>query len=53
MFVSGTEGFIKDKDITKVRNRGVQLRIKYEVRKPLIGNLDVVASFDRSVPLKN
>ena len=53
MFVSGTEGFIKDKDITKVRQNGVQLRIAYEARKPLIGNLDVVAKFDHRVQLKN
>ena len=29
------------------------LRIAYEVRKPVIGNLDVVAKFDRTVKLAN
>ena len=53
LFVSGTEGFIKEKDITKVRDNGVFIRIAYEVRRPLIGNLDVVASFDRRVRLQN
>jgi hypothetical protein len=53
LFVSGTEGFIKNENISKLRDRGVQLRIAYEVRKPLIGNLDVVATFDRRVQLKN
>jgi hypothetical protein len=53
LFVSGTEDFIKDQNITKVRDKGIQLRIAYEVRKPLIGNLDVVAKFDRRVTLKN
>jgi hypothetical protein len=53
LFVSGTEGFIKEKDITKVRDNGTYLRVAYEVRKPLIANLDVVATFDRRVPLQN
>jgi hypothetical protein len=53
LFVSGTEGFIKEKDITKVRDNGIFVRIAYEVRKPLIGNLDVVATFDRKVLLQN
>ena len=48
----GTEGFITDKDITRVRKNGVFLRVAYEVRKPLIGNLDVVATFDKQVPLQ-
>jgi len=53
LFVSGTEGFIEDKDITKVRDNGIFIRIAYEVRKPLVGNLDVVATFDRKVRLQN
>lgn len=31
--------------------RGAQLNIAYEVRKPLFGNLDVVAKFDHTVDL--
>lgn len=53
LFVSGTEGFIHDNNITKVRGGGVYLRIAYEVRRPLIGNLDVIATFDRKVKLQN
>ena len=53
LFVSGTEGFINEKDITKVRDNGIFIRVAYEVRKPLIGNLDVVATFDRTVLLQN
>jgi len=36
-----------------VRRDGVYLRIAYEVRKPILGTLDVVAKFDRSVRLAN
>ena len=53
LFVSGTEGFIKNEHITKVRDNGIFIRIAYEVRRPLIGNLDVVATFDRRVRLDN
>nr|NIM69685.1 DUF4845 domain-containing protein [Xanthomonadales bacterium]NIN59079.1 DUF4845 domain-containing protein [Xanthomonadales bacterium]NIN74390.1 DUF4845 domain-containing protein [Xanthomonadales bacterium]NIO12462.1 DUF4845 domain-containing protein [Xanthomonadales bacterium]NIP11472.1 DUF4845 domain-containing protein [Xanthomonadales bacterium] len=41
------------KDIQVVRKGGKQLRVAYEVRRPLIGNLDVVASFDRMTRLSN
>ena len=34
-----------------VRQNGYFLRIAYEVRKPLVYNLDVVAKFDHSVEL--
>jgi len=52
LYVSYSDDNVKDDDIRLVRNsRGVSLRIAYEVRKPLMGNLDVVASFDRSVQL--
>ena len=36
-----------------VRNNGVWLQVKYEVRKPVMGNLDVIASFDERVMLSN
>ena len=39
------------KDVQLVRNNGYFLRIAYEVRKPLVYNLDVVAKFDHSVEL--
>lgn len=43
---------VKKEHIKIVRNgRSAQLNIAYEVRKPLFGNLDVVAKFDRTVDL--
>lgn len=53
LYVSQNAENVKETDITVVRRNGVQLRIAYEVRKPLIGNLDVVATFDRMVRLAN
>jgi hypothetical protein len=53
LYVSQNADTVKEKDITVVRRNGVQLRVAYEVRKPLIGNLDVVATFDRMVRLAN
>lgn len=34
------------------KSNGVQVRVKYEVRKPFMGNIDLVGSFDTSVMLK-
>ncbi|MDJ0652763.1 MAG: DUF4845 domain-containing protein [Xanthomonadales bacterium] len=42
---------VTKKHIKVSRNRGYTLQIKYEVRKPLIGNIDFVAKFDKSVEL--
>ena len=44
---------IKTSDIKITRGDNVQVRIAYEVRKEVIGNLDVVAKFDKSVRLAN
>ena len=52
LYVSYSEN-VKEKHIKLTRGNGVHLRIAYEVRTPVIGNLDVVASFDRSVRLSN
>ncbi|NIV37084.1 MAG: DUF4845 domain-containing protein, partial [Anaerolineae bacterium] len=46
-------GNVHEENIRIVRRQGVQLRITYEVRKPIIGNLDVIASFDELVTLSN
>lgn len=35
------------------KSEGVNLRIRYEVRKPFLGNIDIIAKFDRSVILRN
>ena len=53
LYVSYSADNVKEKNIKLVRRNGVHLRIAYEVRKPVIGNLDVVATFDRSVRLAN
>jgi len=53
LYVSYSDDNVKEKDIKLVRNNGVNLRIAYEVRKPVIGNLDVVAKFDKSVRLSD
>ncbi len=34
------------------KSNGVQVRVKYEVRKPFIANIDLVGSFDKSVMLQ-
>ena len=51
LYVSYSTENVKEKHIKITRGNGVSLRIAYEVRKPVIGNLDVVAKFDRSVKL--
>ena len=53
LYVSYSSGNVQDRHMKLTRKNGVFLRIAYEVRKPLIGNLDVVAKFDRSVRLAN
>ena len=50
--VSYTE-HVKESHIKLKRGNGVQLRVAYEVREPIIGNLDVIATFDRTVQLSN
>ena len=53
LYVSYSDDNVKEKDIKLFRKNGVWLRIAYEVRKPVIGNLDVVAKFDKSVRLSD
>jgi hypothetical protein len=53
LYVSYATDNIKETNIKITRGDEVKLRIAYEVRKPVIGNLDVVAKFDRSVKLAN
>lgn len=53
LYVSYSDDNVKEKHIKLTRNNGVNLRIAYEVRKPVIGNLDVVAKFDKSVRLSD
>ena len=44
---------VKESHIKITRGNGVNLRVKYEVRTPIMGNLDVIAKFDKSVKLSN
>ncbi len=53
LYVSYAEN-VKESHIKLSRTMGgMNLRIAYEVRTPVLGNLDVVAKFDRSVKLSN
>lgn len=53
LYVSYSEN-VQESHIKLSRSiNGMNLRIAYEVRTPVIGNLDVVAKFDRSVKLSN
>jgi hypothetical protein len=52
LYVSYSDDNVREQDIKLTRTNGVNLRIAYEVRKPVIGNLDV-AKFDRSVRLSD
>ena len=36
-------------EIRRDREHGMLMRVKYEIRSPLIYNLDVIASFDREI----
>ncbi len=42
---------VKRQHIKVIKKQGVTLQIQYEVRRPLIGNLDFVAKFDKSIEL--
>ena len=53
LYLSYSAENVKEQHIKLVRKNGVYLRIAYEVRKPVIGNLDVMATFDKSVRLAN
>lgn len=52
LYVSYSEN-VKESHIKITRGNGVNLRVKYEVRTPIMGNLDVIARFDKSVKLAN
>ena len=52
LYVSYSEN-VKESHIKITRGNGVNLRVKYEVRAPIMGNLDVIAKFDKSVKLSN
>ena len=43
---------VQGNHIKVTRSQGVRVRVVYEVRKPLMGNLDVIGSFDKAVVLR-
>ncbi len=51
LYISYSADNVKEKHIKITRSNGVTVRITYEVRKPVMGNLDVVTKFDKSVRL--
>jgi hypothetical protein len=54
LYVSYSAENVHENNIKIMRtNNGVNVRVAYEVRKPVIGNLDVVAKFDRTTRLAN
>ena len=53
LYVSYSADNVKEEHLKIFRRSGVHLRVVYEVRKPIMGNLDIVASFDRTVRLAN
>ena len=52
LYVSYSTNTVQERHIKITRSDGVRVRVAYEVRKPLMGNLDVVGKFDRSVVLR-
>lgn len=51
-FYVGYVTSVKRQHISLTRKGGYILRIAYEVRSPLLFNLDIVAKFDKSVDLR-
>ena len=52
LWVSYSSENVKREHIRITRSNGIKVRIAYEVRRPLLGNIDLILSFDRSVILK-
>ena len=44
---------VKEGNVKLTRSNGMQMRVRYEVREPIIANLDVIVSFDKSVRLSD
>ncbi len=53
LWVSYSDDNIEAKHIRiSKKSGGVTVRVAYEVRKPFLGNIDIVGSFDRSAILR-
>lgn len=51
LYVNYVESVEQKNVLVRRGNSGMEIRVKYEVRRPMVGNLDVVASFDKTVQL--
>lgn len=51
LYVNYVESVEQKNVLVRRGNRGMEIRVKYEVRRPMVGNLDIVASFDKTVQL--
>ena len=52
LWVSYASNNIQREHIRISRSDGVKVRVAYEVRKPWIGNLDLVGKFERTITLR-
>ena len=52
LYVSYASDNIQSHHIKIKRSGGIQVNAAYEVRKPMIGNVDVVVHFDKTVVLR-
>lgn len=52
LYVSYASKNIQRHHIKIKRKAGIQVNVAYEVRRPMIGNVDVMVSFDRTVTLR-
>ena len=52
LYVSYASENIQRNHIKIRRSDGILVNVAYEVRRPMIGNVDIVVSFDRSVNLR-
>ena len=52
LWVSYSTENIRKEHIRITRSKGLQVRVAYEVRRPLLGNIDLMLSFDRTVFLR-
>lgn len=53
LWVSYSDNNIQEKHIRiSKKTTGINVRVAYEVRKPFLGNIDLIGSFERSVILR-
>ncbi len=52
LWVSYASDNIKNENIRISRNDGVKIQVAYEVRKPWIGNIDLMLHFNKTVTLR-